>query len=91
MENEQNLTDDALFAQEERCLKAKKAVARACVLRLAVSALLVFILAAGPRSALLWGLVGLVLLVNLAGLLPLAMEWKKLRRKYRELCSQETT
>ena len=54
-------------------------------------ALLVFILAVGSRSGLLWGLVGLVLLVNLAGALPLAMEWKKLRRKYRDLCSQETT
>lgn len=91
MENEQNLTDDALFEQEERCLKAKKAVAQACVLRLAVSVLLVFILVVGPRSGLLWGLVGMVLLVNLAGALPLAMEWKKLRRKYRDLCSQETT
>ena len=44
----------------------------------------------GPE-AVSWGLVGLVLLVNLAGALPLAMEWKKLRRKYRDLCSQETT
>ncbi len=91
MEHAQTLTDEALFEQEERGLNAKTAVARACVLRLAGSALLVFILVGGPRSGLLWGLMGRVLLVNLAGALPRAMEWKQLRRKDRDVCSQETT
>lgn len=90
MENEEKNANDLLFEQEERCLKAKKVVARACIMRLAVSVVLVVILLLGQRSMLLWGLIGLVLVINLAGLLPLLREWRKQSRKYKRLCDQET-
>jgi len=90
MENEEKSANDLLFEQEERCLKAKKVVARACIMRLAVSVVLVVILLLGQRSMLLWGLIGLVLVINLAGLLPLLREWRKQSREYKRLCDQET-
>lgn len=90
MENEEKKDNDLLFEQEEQCLKAKKVVARACIMRLAVSALLVLILVLGQRSPLLWGLIGLVLVINLAGLFPLLREWRKQSQKYKQLCDQET-
>lgn len=89
MDNETKNADDLLFEQEERCLKAKKVVARACIMRLAVSVLLVGILIFGQRTPLLWGLIGLVLAVNLAGLLPLLREWRRRSREYKALCAQE--
>ena len=81
-------TED-LYDREEKCQRAMKTVGRACLMRLLVAALLVFILIRSPGSALLWGLVGFVLLINLSGMLPLLAELRKRRREYRQLLQEE--
>ena len=78
-----------LYDREEQCQRAMKTVARACLMRLLVTAVLIFVLIKAPGSALLWGLVGFVLLINLGGMLPLLAELRKRRREYRQLLQEE--
>ena len=87
----ENQTPEAedLYDREEKCQRAMKTVGRACLMRLLVAALLVFILLHSPGSLLLWGLVGFVLLINLGGMLPLLAELRKRRREYRQLLQEE--
>ena len=87
-ENQTPDTED-LYDREEKCQRAMKTVGRACLMRLLVAALLVFILIRSPGSVLLWGLVGFVLLINLGGMLPLLAELRKRRREYRQLLQEE--
>lgn len=78
-----------LYDREEQCQRAMKTVARACLMRLLVTVVLIFVLIKAPGSALLWGLVGFVLLINLGGMLPLVAELRKRRREYRQLLQEE--
>ena len=78
-----------LYDREEKCLRAMKTVGRACLMRLLVAAVLIFVLMKTPGSVLLWGLVGFVLLINLGGMLPLLAELRKRRREYRQLLQEE--
>ena len=45
-------------------------------MRLLVAGLMTFVLLSEKRPLWLWGLIGLVLLMNLAGMLPLTAELK---------------
>ena len=87
-ENQTPESED-LYDREEKCQRAMKTVGRACLMRLLVAALLVFILIRSPGSLLLWGLVGFVLLINLGGMLPLLAELRKRRWEYRQLLQEE--
>ena len=78
-----------LYDREEQCQRAMKTVGRACLMRLLVTAVLIFVLIKAPGSVLLWGLVSLVLLINLGGMLPLLAELRKRRREYRQLLQEE--
>ena len=78
-----------LYDREEKCQRAMKTVGRACLMRLLVAAVLIFVLIKTPGSVLLWGLVGFVLLINLGGMLPLLAELRKRRREYRQLLQEE--
>ena len=78
-----------LYDREEKCQRAMKTVGRACLMRLLVAAVLIFVLIKTPGSVLLWGLVGFVLLINLGGMLPLLAELRKRRREYRLLLQEE--
>ena len=78
-----------LYDREEKCQRAMKTVGRACLMRLLVAAVLIFVLMKTPGSVLLWGLVGFVLLINLGGMLPLLAELRKRRREYRQLLQEE--
>ena len=87
-ENQTPDTED-LYDREEKCQRAMKTVGRACLMRLLVAAVLIFVLIKTPGSVLLWGLVGFVLLINLGGMLPLLAELRKRRREYRQLLQEE--
>ena len=87
-ENQTPESED-LYDREEKCQRAMKTVGRACLMRLLVAAVLIFVLIKTPGSVLLWGLVGFVLLINLGGMLPLLAELRKRRREYRQLLQEE--
>lgn len=84
-----DLTPDEIFALEERCTKAIQTVTKAIVMRIMVSGLLIWIVAAVNHSALVIGLTVFVLLINLTGLLPLAGELKKRLAEQKKLRAME--
>lgn len=82
------ISEEELVEREERCRKALKTVTKAMLMRLFVAAILIW---SSVRSGMpLWatGLMGLVLLINLTGLLPLWQEWRKRRRELKEILAQ---
>ena len=79
----------SLEEREERCHKAIKVVVKAIAMRLFVFAILIL---AVIRSGMpLWavGLMGLVMIINLTGILPLAAELKKRRQEWKQLLEEE--
>ncbi len=89
MENEQKTPEPDLYDREEACSRAIRSVLKACFMRLLVAGLMTFVLLSEKRPLWLWGLIGLVLLMNLAGMLPLTAELKKRLRERKELRAQE--
>ena len=81
-------SEDALLEQEENCRKGLKTLAKALFMRVFVLVLLVFILLRGNMELWVIGLMVFVLIITLAGALPLVAEWKKLRKKLREIIGQ---
>ena len=81
--------DWSLEEREERCQKAIRVIVKAIAMRLFVFAILIF---AVIRSGMpLWaaGLMGLVMIINLTGMLPLAAELKKRRQEWKQLLAEE--
>lgn len=85
----ENPVEMDVFQREERCRKTLRTVSKAIVMRLIVTGILVF---AAVRFAMeLWvvGLMALVMLINLAGILPLLTEWKKQRNILKNIIAEE--
>ena len=78
-----------IYEREEQCSRALKQVAKACVMRVVVTGLLLFVLLCEQRALWFWGLLGLVMLLNLAGLLPLLGEVKRRLQELKQLRSME--
>jgi len=80
---------EELFEREEKCLKAIRTVRKAVFMRLFVTALLLW--TAVSSCVQLWavGLLLLVMVLNLAGALPLITEWKKQKKLLNELIDME--
>jgi len=89
MDNEKNLSQDEIFEQEEKCQKAIRTVTKAIFMRLVVTGLMGFVVAADPRQILTWGLAAFVLLTNIMGILPLWKERKNQRQKMKILIEME--
>ena len=83
------MTNDELFEKEENCLKAIATVRKAVLMRLLVTALLIWAVVVNPGQLWTSGLLVLVMIVNLVGSLPLVAEWKKQRKLYKDLIAQE--
>lgn len=77
--------------REERCRKNLKTVSRAVFMRLFVSCLLIFIIVKMAMEIWVAGLMGMVLLINLAGILPLFSEWKKQKAILKEIIAEDET
>lgn len=84
-----DLQQPNILEREERCRKNLKTVSRAIFMRLVVSCILIFI--AVKLSTEIWvaGLMGLVLLINLSGILPLFSEWKKQRTILKDIIAED--
>lgn len=78
-----------LFAQEEKCQKAIRTVRRAVLMRLVVTAVLIWAMILSAGEALAIGLLLLALVLNLTSALPLVAEWKKQHARLKELIALE--
>ena len=87
---EENLrpSEDQLMDREEKCRKAIRTLVRALMMRVAVTVLLALALTGAAASALALGLLAFVLVITLAGALPLVTELKKQRGLLREILEQ---
>lgn len=77
------------YDREEQCRKAIRTVGRAVFMRLLVTALLLFILVGTGLQGWVIGLMVFVLIINLAGMLPLVQELKKQRSLLKEILAEE--
>ncbi len=84
----ENLSEEDLMGQEDRCRSAMKTVAKAIFMRLFVTVLLVWVLLKTSGQIWIIGMMVLVVIVNLSGMLPLAAEWKKCRKELRSILDQ---
>jgi len=82
------ISEDILMEQEENCRKALKTLAKALFMRLFVLILLFFILFRGDMELWIIGLMLFLLIITVGGALPLVSEWKKQRRRLREILNQ---
>lgn len=78
-----------LYEREEQCLKAIKTVRKAILMRILVAALMVWAVAIQPGQPIVWGLMAFVLLIDVLGAWPLVQEWKRQKKLFEELVSQE--
>lgn len=88
MEMENRPTEDVLMEQEDKCRKARKTVRKAILMRLFVTALLIWVVFQTAMEPWIIGLMAFVLLINLSGLLPLGAELKKQNRLLKEIMDQ---
>lgn len=77
------------YDREEQCRKAIRTVGRAVFMRLLVTALLLFVLVGTGLQGWVIGLMVFVLIINLAGMLPLVQELKKQRSLLKEILAEE--
>ncbi len=89
MDEQEKTPEPDLFDREEQCLKAIRTVRKAVIMRIVVAGLLIFAVLSAPDRLYIWGLLAFVLVIDLAGTLPLIGEWKKQRVRLKELIAQE--
>lgn len=89
MENENQVLEEDLYEQEEKCQKAIRTVSKAMFMRLVVAALMIFIVITNPAQVWSWGLSAFVLLVNTLGTVPLWQEYRKQKKYLKDLIAQE--
>ena len=80
--------EDILMEQEENCRKGLKTLRTALLMRIFVLGLLVYILLRGDMQLWILGLMLFVTIITVAGALPLVTEWKKQRKKLKEILDQ---
>lgn len=78
-----------LLEREERCRKALKAVTKAIAMRLLMVGLLFWVMVKTRMELWVIGMMLLVLVINVAGILPLAEELKKRRAEWKQLLAEE--
>lgn len=89
MDDEQLTPEPDIYDREDQCRKAIRTVGKAIFMRLLVTALLVFILLGKGMQIWVIGLMAFVLVINLAGMLPLIQELRKQRKMLKEILAQE--
>ena len=80
---------DAFFLEDEKITKALKTVRKAAIMRIFVTALLIWILFQSSMELWVVGLLVFVILINLTGMIPLIQEWRKQKRKLDALWENE--
>lgn len=93
MENENRTPElppeDDYFQREEKCRRALNTVRKAILMRLVVTALLIWIFFQTGMELWIVGLMVFVGIINLTGILPLFAEWKKQRKNLKEILAEE--
>lgn len=89
MEQENTTPEMDAYDREEQCRKVLRTVGKAIFMRLLVTALLIFILIGTGMQVWVIGMMVFVLIINLAGMLPLVQEWKKQRKLLKEILAEE--
>ncbi len=89
MDEERKNPETDVYDREEQCRKAIRTVGKAIFMRLAVTALLIFILVGTGMEAWVIGMMVFVMIINLASLLPLLRELKKQRKALKEILTEE--
>lgn len=89
MQNNQNPDRDSFFLEDEKITKALKTVRKAAIMRIFVTALLIWILFQTSMELWIVGLMVFVILINLTGMVPLIQEWRKQKRKLDALWENE--
>ena len=74
--------------QEENCRKGLKTLRTALLMRVFVLGLLLYILLRGDMQLWILGLMLFVTIITVAGALPLVTEWKKQRKKLKDILDQ---
>ncbi len=83
------LPGESIWQREEKCRRSLKTVSKAIFMRLFVTALLLWVAASSGMEPWILSLLALVLLINAAGIAPLASEWKKQRRILKQILQEE--
>jgi len=78
-----------ILEREERCQKAIRTIAKAIIMRLLICGLLIWIVLRTDMEIWVAGLMLLVMLMNVTGILPLAVELKKRRAEWKALLEEE--
>ena len=81
-------TEDILMQQEEDCRKGLKTLAKALLMRVFVLVLLVFLVLFTETELWVLGMLVFVTVITAAGAMPLVTEWKKQRRKLKQILDQ---
>lgn len=81
--------DMDVLEREERCEKTLKTLRKAMIMRLFVTAVLIWAVFRAEMEVWVIGLMGLVMLINLTGLLPLYQEWKKRRAEWKQIIAED--
>ena len=89
MDEEKISPEPDAFDREEQCRKVIRTVGKAVVMRLVVTALLIFVLVGTGMQSWVIGMIALVLIINLTGMLPLVQELRKQRRILKEILAEE--
>ena len=89
MDEEKISPESDAFDREEQCRKVIRTVGKAVVMRLVVTALLIFVLVGTGMQSWMIGMIALVLIINLTGMLPLVQELRKQRRLLKDILAEE--
>lgn len=89
MDEEKVTPEPDIYDREEQCRKVIRTVGKAVFMRLVVTALLIFVLVGTGMQSWVIGMIALVLIINLAGMLPLVQELRKQRRMLKDILAAE--
>ena len=78
-----------IYDREEKCIKAIRTMRKAVFMRLFLTAVILWAILRFPMPLLARGLMAFVILINIAGSLPLWQEWRRQKALLRELIAQE--
>ena len=81
-------TEDELMEREEKCRKAMKTVGKAIFMRIFVTGLLIWVVVQTSMELWIIGLMAFVMIINVSGLFPLVLEWKKRFRELKSIMEQ---
>ena len=78
-----------IYEKIQHCEKTVRTIRRAVLMRLFLTALLLYIPFAAKVSSGIWILMGFVMLINVSGLIPLMSQWRIKKKELDKLLDEE--